>query len=77
MLQTSAKTAKSDSLLKKLGACRKLSISLRTLNYRIANGEIPYVKLGGAVRFLESDIDTYIASHRIRAVKTGPSRQAQ
>jgi len=68
-LQISAKTAKSGGLIKKPGVCRKLSISLRTLNYRIANNEIPYVKFGGAVRFLESDLDNYIASHRIPAKK--------
>jgi excisionase family DNA binding protein len=70
MLQANAKSAKPGSLLKKPGVCERLSISPRTLNYRIANNEIPYVKLpGGAVRFIESDIEALIASHRIPARK--------
>jgi hypothetical protein len=38
---------------------------LRTLDYRLKDGSIPHVKIGGAVRFLPSDIDNLIASRRI------------
>jgi len=54
-----------DGLLNKKDVVTRLRISLRTLDYRIKDGTIPHVKIGGAVRFLPRDIDNLIASHRI------------
>jgi excisionase family DNA binding protein len=64
MLQDNAKTGGA-SLLKKADVCQKLSIKLRTLNYRLKDGTIPHVRIGGSVRFLPADIDNLINSSRI------------
>jgi predicted DNA-binding transcriptional regulator AlpA len=63
VMQSSAKTC-NDGLLNKKDVVTRLRISLRTLDYRIKDG-IPHIKIGGAVRFVASDIDNLIASHRI------------
>jgi excisionase family DNA binding protein len=70
-MQSNDKTSKHGRVIKKPQACERLVISQRTLDYKISRGEIPYLKFGGAVRFLESDIDDYIARHRVAAKKSG------
>jgi predicted DNA-binding transcriptional regulator AlpA len=64
VMQGSAKTC-NEGLLKKTDVITRLRISLRTLDYRIKDGTIPHIKIGAAVRFVPSDIDNLIASHRI------------
>ena len=44
------------------GAC---GVCLRTVDYWIDRKEIAYVKIGGAVRFLPSDLDAFIQRNRI------------
>jgi excisionase family DNA binding protein len=63
-MQHNAKPSNEEGLLKKPDVCQKLVFSRRTLDYRIKDGTIPYIKIGGAVRFLRSDIDALIKSHR-------------
>jgi excisionase family DNA binding protein len=65
MLQDNAKTAEPGGLLKKLQVCQRLSISKRTLNYRIKDGTIPHIRIGGSVRFLPADIDSLIKLSRV------------
>jgi hypothetical protein len=67
-MQHNAKTG-SDGLWKKPDVCRRLNISLRTLNYRLADGVVPYIKLGGAVRFVPDDIKKLEKSHRVGGMK--------
>jgi excisionase family DNA binding protein len=64
VMQGSAKTC-NEGLLKKKDVVTRLRISLRTLDYRIKDGTIPHIKIGGAVRFVASDIDKFIAERRI------------
>ena len=56
---------RNEGLLKKKDVTARLRICLRTLDYRLKDGSIPHIKIGGAVRFLPSDIDNLIASRRI------------
>jgi len=66
-MQSTAKGSKSDNLIKKPQVCQRLAISKRNLDYKLSRGEIPHVRIGGAVRFLQSDIDKLIASNRLAA----------
>jgi excisionase family DNA binding protein len=54
-----------ESLLNKKDVAARLRICRRTLDYWIKDGTIPHIKIGGAVRFVPSDIDDLIASRRI------------
>jgi excisionase family DNA binding protein len=54
-----------EPLLKKREVCQRATISLRTLNYHLARGDLPYIKLGGAVRFRANDINDWIDSCRL------------
>jgi excisionase family DNA binding protein len=54
-----------DHLLDKWQVLERLKMSLRTLDNHIKAGTIPYVKLGKFVRFIPSDIDKFIKSHKI------------
>jgi hypothetical protein len=69
-VQNSAKIS-TGILLKKKDVTALLRISMRTLDYRIRDGSIPYIKVGGAVRFLPRDIDNLIASRRIGQIEGG------
>lgn len=40
----------------------KLQIAKQTIYNKVSAGEIPHVKIGGALRFRASDIDRWIAS---------------
>ena len=66
-MQDNAKPSKSDNLIKKPQVCQQLAISQRTLDYKLSRNELPHVRIGGAVRFLQGDIDNYIASNRVKA----------
>jgi len=52
-------------LWNKTQAARALSICVRTLDYKTANGEIPHVKIGKLTRFIPADIQAFIHAHRI------------
>jgi excisionase family DNA binding protein len=67
-VQDNAKTS-NESLWKKREVCQKLAFSLRTLDSRIADGTIPFVKIGGAVRFVPDDINRLIKSRRVGGAK--------
>jgi predicted DNA-binding transcriptional regulator AlpA len=54
-----------DGLLDKRQAAAKLRVSERALNYRMADGSLPYCKFGKSVRFLISDLEAFIQAHRI------------
>jgi excisionase family DNA binding protein len=72
----------SEKLLKKNDVVQRGNVSLRTVDYWIEKNQIPYLKFGGAVRFIPSDVDAFIASRRIGAIKKNhrkskaPLRQA-
>ena len=53
-------------LLNRRQAAKKLKMGVRTIGTWMADGRLPYIKLSPrCVRFLESDIDKLISSHRI------------
>jgi excisionase family DNA binding protein len=58
-----------EPLLKKKHVCQRATISLRTLDYHLAKGDLPFIKLGGAVRFRAADIDNWLNSCRVSGVK--------
>jgi excisionase family DNA binding protein len=66
-MQDNVNPSKSDNLIKKPQVCQRLFISQRNLDYKLSRGEIPHVRIGASVRFLQSDIDSYIASNRVKA----------
>ena len=49
-----------DSLLEKKHVGNRLSLSLRTVDRLVASGELEKVKVRGAVRFRESDVEALI-----------------
>jgi excisionase family DNA binding protein len=53
------------ALLNKVEAARRLGVCVRTLDNRIREGLVPFVKIGKATRFIPRDIEQFIASHRI------------
>jgi excisionase family DNA binding protein len=53
------------SLLDKIQAAERINISLRNLDNRIKAGTIPFVKIGRLVRFIPSDIEKFIAAHKV------------
>ena len=57
--------ANNGNLLDKQSAAKRLAISPRTLDYRIKQGLIPYVKIGKLVRFIPIDLDKFIQAHRV------------
>jgi len=69
-MQNNAKIS-NGRLLKKKDVAARLGICVRTLDYRVRDGSIPHVRIGGAVRFLPRDIDNLIASRRIGLIEGG------
>ena len=49
-----------DSLLEKKHVVNRLSLSLRTVDRLVASGELEKVKVRGAVRFRESDVQALV-----------------
>jgi excisionase family DNA binding protein len=64
-MKGNAQTRSRDDLLKKDEVGKKARVCLRTVDYWIEKNQIPYVKLGGAIRFLRSDVDAFIRAHRV------------
>jgi len=52
-------------LLTKHEAAARLRMKWRALDYLRAEGRIPFVKFGGKVLFLPSDLDRFVSKHRI------------
>ena len=51
-------------LLRRVPAATLLTVSPRTLDRLVAQGRLPVVRLGGAVRFQRRDIEALIAQSR-------------
>jgi excisionase family DNA binding protein len=51
---------KNDELMKTDGVARWLNVSESTVRKWVHYGFIPYIKLGGAVRFSKKDIEAWI-----------------
>jgi excisionase family DNA binding protein len=51
---------KNDELMKTDGVARWLNVSESTVRKWVHYGFIPYIKLGGAVRFSRKDIEAWI-----------------
>jgi Bacterial regulatory protein, Fis family len=52
-------------LWNKTRTARALGICVRTLDYKLAKGQIPHVKIGRIIRFVPADIEVFINAHRI------------
>ena len=48
-----------DEILTKEEACKYLKVSQRKIDYLREEGQIPYMKFGGLVRFRRRDLDAY------------------
>ncbi len=55
----------SPSLLDRHGAAQLLNFSVRTVDTRIATGDLPHVRLGRLIRFKPSDLAAYIEANRV------------
>jgi excisionase family DNA binding protein len=64
-MQEQAVTTNGEKLLTKADVANQAQNSMRTVSYWIATRQLAYVKLGRAVRILQSDFDAFIKSHRI------------
>jgi predicted DNA-binding transcriptional regulator AlpA len=61
---------KTRSLLNKSQVAQRSQFSIRTIDYKMAAGELPFIKFRGAVRFLPEDVDHWISSHRVGGAKS-------
>ena len=50
----------------------RLSTSVFHIRRLVQERRIPYLKVGGLVRFDPTDVDTWLASHRVGPVVTRP-----
>lgn len=57
-----AGAASTPTLLTRAEASRFLSLSPRKLDQLAANGELPRVKIGAAVRFDPADLEAFVAA---------------
>jgi excisionase family DNA binding protein len=57
-------------LLNRTQAAQRLNMSLRNLALLVAEGKLPYIKIGKLLRFIPRDLDDFIQSHRIAKSKT-------
>jgi hypothetical protein len=62
-MQSNAKT--DEGLWNKSDVCQRWKVSLRTLDYGMAKGWVPFIKLQGAVRFVPDDIRNLEKSRRV------------
>jgi len=65
--------AQSNNLLRTRDVCRKANVCQRTVDYWREQNLLPYVKLGGAIRFIPGDVDAFIAARRVGVVKMKPT----
>jgi predicted DNA-binding transcriptional regulator AlpA len=66
-MQTNVKTR---NLYNKRQVSERSQLSLRTIDYKMAAGELPFIKFRGAVRFLPEDVDHWINSRRVGGAKS-------
>jgi predicted DNA-binding transcriptional regulator AlpA len=64
-MQRNARNRSREDLLKTRDVCQIGQVCPRTVDYWREKNLLPYVKLGGAVRFLRSDVEQFIRSHRV------------
>jgi excisionase family DNA binding protein len=64
-MQEQATTTNGEKLLTKLDVARLAQYSLRSVNYWISTGALPYVKFGRGVRFLAADVQRFIQERRV------------
>jgi excisionase family DNA binding protein len=64
-MQGQASTTNGERLLTKLDVARRAQSSARTVSYWMESGELPFIKFGRLVRFLESDVEDFFLSRRI------------
>ena len=58
-------------------AAEYLSISLRTLNERMASRKLGFIKLGKSVRFHIDDLNEYIDRNRVEIIKGNQGDQPE
>jgi excisionase family DNA binding protein len=51
-------------------AAKLLGVEISTLRSWVYKKRIPYVKLGGCLRFRRADLDDFISEHRVPAIVT-------
>jgi excisionase family DNA binding protein len=68
-MQKQAAAPNGEQLLTKLDVARRAQSSARTVSYWMESGELPFIKFGRLVRFLESDVEDFFLSRRIGARK--------
>ena len=56
-------------LLSREDAAAYLGISVRTLDRLRAEGKMSFVRLGGRVSYLPSDLDAYVERNRVEAAR--------
>jgi excisionase family DNA binding protein len=61
---------KTRNLFNKKQVAERTQFSVRTIDYKMAAGELPFIKFRAAVRFLPEDVDRWISSHRVGGVKS-------
>ncbi len=61
---------KIERLLKPLEVCQILRVSRRTLTRLTAAGILPFVRIGGSVRFVTSSINEILRTREISAGQT-------
>jgi hypothetical protein len=64
-MQGQATAPNGEQLLTKLDVARLAQYSLRSVNYWISTGALPYVKFGRGVRFLAADVQKFVQERRI------------
>jgi excisionase family DNA binding protein len=63
--------AREDRILDVKGLCRYLSVPTSWVYERTHLKEIPHYKAGNHLRFRQSEIDKWLSTFRVPAVKTG------
>ena len=66
------RNTKIEQLMKPLEVCQILRVSRRTLRRLTAAGTLPFVRIGGSVRFRPSSINEIL---RAREITVGQSRE--
>jgi hypothetical protein len=64
-MQRNARNSNDPDLLKTRDVCQTWQVCRRTVDYWRERNLLAYVKVGGAVRFLRSDVEQFIRSHRV------------
>jgi excisionase family DNA binding protein len=54
-----------EQLLSKKRVARRFDYNERTINDWMRNGWLPFIKIGKSVRFIPSDVEAFIQSHRV------------